>query len=291
MNMFKHIIIFVLMLLAYGLTANAQNTMVTPIEGTTHSYTCDGITEGVNYEFYITANADGTGLYDDGLTVEFDIISSTDGTIGVDGLASTDIQWNVGASDHIYYLWLEATIPGGCSNNISLEITPQVNAFDLLSENIPVTNTTSCPDLAASSGFDIFGTSTGTTVLTFSVKRENGTDNTITPISGDTYDWSFIPQLTVDPNLGLANYIITIEGNISGLVPVDANGRYTISGFDDEVIVSVSIENAPGENREVNFKVTEQRENNTNLLDSDPTNDNVTHTIEVMPVIGGMGGA
>lgn len=278
------------MLLALGLTANAQNTKITPFEGSTHTYTCNGITEGANYEFYIAANANGTGRYDDGLTSEFDILSNTLGTIAADGLASVEIQWNFGASDFIYYLRLVATMPGGCSNSIYLEIVPTVNAFDLLSENIPETNTISCPDISENNGFDVYGTSAGTTVLAFSVKRENGTDNKQTPIVGDTYDWSFIPVLTVDPSLGLSNYIITIEGLNSGIVTEDASGRYTISGLDNEVVVSVSIQNAPGETREVTFKVTEQKEHDTNLLDTDPTNDSVTHTIEVMPVISGMGG-
>lgn len=287
----KHIIIVVLTLLTLGLTANAQSTALNPFEGATHSYTWSGMAEGLEYNFYMTANVDGSGVLNDDLTGEFEIFNKT-GTVGANGKASTQIEWSTGASDHIYYFWLQATIPGGCSNYRSVEITPQANLFDLLSENVPVTNTISCPATASEDGFNPNAESyhAGATVLQFKIKREYGTDNTLTATAGDTYDWSFIPQLMVDPDLGLTNVIITIEGANSGVVPADGSNRYTINGLDDEVTVTVSIQNAPGYDLDVALNVTGQQEHNTNLSDSDPTNDNVTHTIQVMPVINGMGG-
>jgi len=287
----KQFIIVVLMLLTSVFAAKAQSTALNPYEGATHSYTWSGLPQGLDYTFYITANADGSGLYDDGLTGEFDILNNT-GTVGVDGKASTEISWNVGASANIYYFWLEGSFPGGCSNRRYVRVTPQVNQFDLLSENIPVTNTVSCPATAAEDGFnpnsDAY--SAGATVLQFKVSRANGTDNTLTAMAGDTYDWSFIPQLAVDPDLGLSNVIITVEGTNSGTVLADGSNRYTISGEDDEVMVTVSIQNAPGYDLDVTLSITSVKEHNTNLSDSDPSNDNVTHTIQVMPVINGMGG-
>jgi len=288
----KHIIILVITLATLGLTANAQSTATRPYEGALQTYTCNGISVGAGYTFYMAANANGSGIYDDGLTGEFDIVSAT-GTVGDDGLASTPIQWNNGASTHIYYLFLQATFPGGCSNHISIQITPQVNQFDLLSENIPVTNTRSCPALSESDGFNPLASTynAGKTTLHFVVKREYGTDNKLTAALGDTYDWSFIPQLVVDPNLlGLSNVIISIEGTSSGVIMADVDNRYTVKGFDNEVDVTVSIENAPGTIRDVTLQVTMGAENNSNLSDSDPSNNNVQHTIQIMPVIGGMGG-
>lgn len=259
----------------------------------THTYTVNGLQEGVNYAYYITANVDGTGLYDDGATGEFDFITSPTGTLGVgDNAASVDIKWNIGASLHIYQLWLEVTIPGGCSNKIRAQVAPQIG-FDLLSENMPVGNTTSCPAISESDGFNPLATAynAGSSTLRFKVKREFGNDNTGTPAPGDTYDWSFIPVLVVDPNLlGLSNVIISIEGTTSGVITADAGNRYTVNGFDDEVIVTVSIENAPGTIRDVTLQVTLGVESTTNLSDSNPSNNNVTHTIHVMPLIGGMGG-
>jgi len=190
-------------------------------------------------------------------------------------------------------LWMEATLPGGCSNHINIQITPQASHFDLSAENVPVGNTTSCPSVSETDGFNPLASAynAGSTTLHFKVKRENGTDNTGTPAPGDTYDWSFIPQLVVDPAIaGLSNAIISIEGTTSGVITADAGNRYTVSGFDDEVIVTVSVQNAPGTIRNVMLQVTLGAEDTTNLSDSNPANDNATHTITVMPVIDGIGG-
>jgi hypothetical protein len=290
---FRHIIGVVLLLLAVSYTARAQSTALRPYEGADHSYIFSGLVEGLNYEFYITANADGTGLYDDGSTGEFDFLTSPTGTIGAEeSAASVQIGWNSGASLNIYYLWLELTGTNGCSNRRYVEIVPQVNAFDLLSENIPDTNTESCPSTDTDDGFDPFDpvNYTGSTTLHFLVKRENGTVDNVSPEPGDTYDWSFIPTLEVDPGLGLTSKIESITGTSSGEISPDIDGRYTVNGLDDEVIVTVSVENGPGYDRDVTLAVTQQSEERTNLSDSEPSNDEVTHTILVMPIIDGMGG-
>jgi len=282
MTQFKHIIVLVLLLLTFGFTAKAQSTPFSPYEGATHTYTCNGLAEGLDYVYYITANADGSGLYDDGATGEFDFETIPTGHLGVgESAASVDIGWNNGASLHIYYLWLAVTIPGGCSNNIRVQITPQVNIFDLLSENVPATNTRSCPSINSADGFNPLASSydAGFTNLQFLVKKENSNRN-----------WSFIPSLVVNPDLALGKFIITVTGTNSGSITPDGANRYTVLASDADVTVTVSIENAPGYTRDVTLQVTGQREEQTNLPDGDPTNDNVTHTIEVIPVINGMGG-
>jgi hypothetical protein len=292
MTQYKHIIVLVLLLLTLGFSAKAQGTPRFPNVGTTQTYTVNGIAGGVSYEFYITASIGGVRL-DDSATGEFDFIGSPSGTFGVgDNAASAQIAWNIGASEHIYYVCLQVTGSTGCSNSINLEVSPQPG-FDLLSENVPVGNTTSCPAISESDGFNPLATAynAGSSKLLFKVKREFGTDNTGTPATGDTYDWSFIPVLEVDPTiLGLSNIIISIEGTNSGVITADAGNRYTVNGFDDEVIVTVSIDNAPGTIRDVTMQVTLGVESTTNLSDSNPSNNNVTHTIHVMPLIGGMGG-
>jgi hypothetical protein len=282
MTQLKHIIVFVLMLTVFGLAAKAQSTALRPYEGATHNYTVNGLAEGLDYAFYVTANADGNGLYDDGATGEFDFKTVPTGTIGVgENAASVDIGWNIGASLHIYYVWLEVTIPGGCSNKIHLEVAPQVNDFDLLSENIPVTNTRSCPSINTADGFNPLASNyeAGYTTLEFLVKKEYSNRN-----------WSFIPSLAVDPDLTLGKYIISVSGTNSGVIIPDSESRYSVLASDNDVKVTVSIENAPGYTRDVTLQITGQREEQTNLPDGDPSNDNVTHTIEVIPVIGGMGG-
>jgi VCBS repeat-containing protein len=282
MTQLRHIIVIMFLLTVFGLAAKAQSTPFNPYEGATHTYTVNGLAEGLDFNWFITANTDGSGLYDDATTGEFDFKTPSTGTIGVgESTASVDIQWNNGASLHIYQLWLEVTIPGGCSNNIRVQVTPQVNNFDVLSENSPADNTRSCPSINPSDGFNPEASNyhAGSTTLQFLVKMANGSRN-----------WSFIPQLVVAPDLSLGKFIVSVTGTNSGTITPDGSNRYTVLAADDEVTVTVSVENAPGYTRGVTLQVTGQREEQTNLPDSDPSNDNVTHTIEVMPLVNGMGG-
>ncbi|BBE17676.1 hypothetical protein AQPE_1833 [Aquipluma nitroreducens] len=243
------------------------------------------------YNFYITANADGSGYYDDGLTGEFDIINAK-GKVGVDGLASTKIQWNSGASAHIYYVWLEATDNGGCTNRINIQITPQINKFDLLSENIPVDNTMSCPAVASTDGFNPLASAydAGTTTLKFIVRRLNGTDNKQTALAGDTYDWSFQPVLSVNPAYNTGISIVSIVGVNSGKLTSDVNNLYLVKGTDSEVTVTVAVKNVPGVSQDVKLSIKNQSESRSNLLDSNSSNDSVQHRIEVLPVIDSLQG-
>ena len=286
MFQFKPFIILAIMLFAFGQAAQSQSTARRPYEGAMHAYTCNGISVGAVYNFYITANADGSGYYDDGLTGEFDIINAK-GKVGGDGLASTQIQWNAGASLHIYYVWLEATNNGGCSNKISIQVTPQINKFDLLSENIPVDNTMSCPAVASTDGFNPLAPAydAGTTLLKFIVRRVNGTDNKLTAQAGDTYNWSFQPVLSVDPAFSQGISIVSIVGVNSGKLVADVNNLYSVAGTDNEVTVTVAVKNVPGTSQDVKLTIKNQSESRSNLLDSNSANDTVKHRIEVLPVI------
>ena len=145
----KHIIITVIMLTAFWLLAKAQPSAVTPLEGGSYVYTCNGISEGADYNFFVSANADGTGVYDDGLTLEFDFIGNTTGVVGDDSLATTEILWNEGASLSNYHVWLEVSI-SGCSNSIRLDVTPQLN--NRFAE-FEITASTECFNTAGNSFF------------------------------------------------------------------------------------------------------------------------------------------
>jgi hypothetical protein len=287
----KHIIISFLLLFAFGQAARAQSSGRQPYEGALHAYSCNGISVGAGYDFYITANADGSGRYDDGLTGEFDIINGK-GIVGEDGLASTQIQWNIGASAHIYYMWMEASVSGGCSNYINIQISPQINRFDLMSENIPVDHTMSCPAVASTDGFNPLASAydAGSTALQFTVRRVYGTDNKQTAQAGDTHDWSFEPFLTIDPVYNTGISIVSVAGIQSGKLAADADQLYTVNGADNEVTVTVAIQNVPGVSQEVKLEIRNQGESNTNLPDSNSDNDQVKHRIEVMPVIEGLQG-
>jgi hypothetical protein len=291
MSQLKPFIILAIMLFAFGQAAQSQSTARQPYEGAMHTYTCNGISAGADYQFYITAYSSGGGYYDDGLTGEFDIINAK-GKVGGDGLASTQIQWNSGASSHIYYVWLEVSENGGCSNLINIQISPQINKFDMLSENIPVDNTMSCPAVASTDGFNPLAPAydAGTTMLKFIVRRVNGTDNKLTAQKGDTFDWSFQPVLSVDPAFSQGISIVSIVGVNSGKLVADASQLYTVNGTDNEVTVTVAVKNVPGISQDVKLMIKNQIENQSNLPDSNSANDTVKHRIEVMPLIEGLNG-
>lgn len=128
MSLIKHKIITVLLLIAFGLSATAQNSVLSPYEGATHSYGWKGLQGGTGYEFYITSNADGSGIYDDALTGEFDFLTSSSGMVGIgESNVAVDVTWNVGASLTNYYLWLKVTTHEGCSNFRYVSVSPQPN--------------------------------------------------------------------------------------------------------------------------------------------------------------------
>lgn len=279
---FKHIIIAVLLAAGFSLTANAQSSALHPFDGATHTYLWDGLQSGVDYEFYLTADASGSVVLDDGLNAQFDFLGNRTGKVGAgEFTASVPIRWNIGASVSTYYLWFKVTAPGGCSNFRYVGISPQLNRFDLLSENIPVDNTMSCPAVALTDGFNPLAASydAGTTTLKFIVRRENG-----------TYDWFFEPVLEVDPAYNLAISIVSIVGVNSGTLTADDGKLFTVNGTDNEVTVTVAIQNVPGVSQDVKLSIKNQGESRTNLPDSDASNDVVEHRIEVMPLIEGLQG-
>lgn len=293
MTHIKHIILSVFWIAGLSLTIQAQSSALFPYEGATHTYQWSGLQKGLNYEFYFTADASGKVVLDDSSTGEFDFISINSGLVSNDGsTASVPVKWNAGASLNAYYLWIKATIPGGCSNYRYVEIQPQLNAFDLLSENIPVDHTMSCPSAASTDGFNAIASTydAGSTTLKFVIRRVNGTDNKQTPVTDDSYDWAFEPVLAIDPSHNLGISIISVVGIHSGNLVADSNKLYTVNGADDEVTVTVAIKNMPGTIQEVSLKIRNQFEVHTNLSDSNEANDVVKHRIDIMPVINDLQG-
>lgn len=293
MTYFKHIISSVLMVAGLGLATYAQSSALFPYEGAVHTYQWSGLQQGLDYEFYFTADASGNVVLDDSSTGEFDFISGYSGTITEDGsTASVPVKWKTGASLQAYYLWIKATIPGGCSNYRYVKIQPQLNAFDLVSENIPVDHTISCPSVAATDGFNAIASTydAGSTTLKFVIRRVNGTDNKLTPQPDDSFDWSFEPVLAIDPSNNLGISIVSVVGVNSGNLVADSNKLYTVNGADDQVTVTVAIKNMPGTVQDVSLKIRNQIESHTNLLDSNDANDVVKHRIDIMPVINGLQG-
>jgi|GEM_PF-2255848 len=136
-------IAFVLLLSVFSTGTNAQNLSLVPIEGSLHSYTCNGVTEGSNYVFNVVANNGGQ-------PGDFDFIGSNSGIIGNDGIATTQIQWNTGSSLNTYKVWLDVEY-NGCSNRIYIGVSPQPNNRSI---GFGVTASTACFNLT-NNGFTI----------------------------------------------------------------------------------------------------------------------------------------
>lgn len=132
MTDYKQFIILVLLVTSFGMFTNAQSTVTNPYEESIHTYACNGISVGADYNFYINYgnNFDG-GV----LTGDFDFIGDISGVVGSDGIASTQIKWNIGSSVNQYDVWLEVTT-SGCSNKIFIGVSPQPNnrtiEFDIM---------------------------------------------------------------------------------------------------------------------------------------------------------------
>lgn len=133
--------VFLLGVLSTGI--NAQNLSLVPVEGSLHSYTCNGVTEGCNYTFNVVAD-------NGGLPGDFDFIGSNSGIIGNDGIATTQIQWNTGSSLNTYKVWLDVEL-NGCSNRIYIGVSPQPNNRSI---GFGLTASTECFNLT-NNGFTI----------------------------------------------------------------------------------------------------------------------------------------
>lgn len=119
MSRLIHFIIAVLLMLAFGRQAAAQQLSLVPVEGSIHSYSCNGIDEGSSYQFYIV---DMSGNQAAG----YDYIGVNSGIVGNNGIANLTVHWKEGAAQTRYTLWLEVA-KDGCSNQINLAVSPQPN--------------------------------------------------------------------------------------------------------------------------------------------------------------------
>lgn len=129
-------IVFVLLLSAFSTGIMAQNLSLVPVEGSLHSYTCNGVTKGCNYVFNVVADNGGQ-------PGDFGFIGSNSGIIGNDGIATTQIQWNTGSSLNSYKVWLDVE-QNGCSNRIYIGVSPQPNNRSI---GFGLTSSTECFNL------------------------------------------------------------------------------------------------------------------------------------------------
>lgn len=277
MTHLKALYVLVILLCVISFEGMAQSSPAHPYEGATHTYVVNGLTPGTDYFFYVSANEDGSGVLDDGSTFEFDFLSNAYGNVETgQNTASLPVAWNNGAAEHAYYLWIELTNPGGCSTKRGLKILPQANMFDLLSENLPVDHTESCPAISEADGFNPLASDyeAGTTTLKFKVRREGGNRG-----------WMFEPIVKIDPSWNLDISVLSVVSATVGELEANASNVYTVPATDDEVIVNVAVRNYEGTEQVVTLEVVNQQEEQTNLNDSNPLNDKIEHRLLVMPVV------
>jgi hypothetical protein len=277
MPLLKKKIVFIGTFCALAIWAGAQSTPTHPYEGATHTYVLNGLTPGVEYDFFMTSHVDGIGVLDPNMVNEFDFLTCPNGKVGAgESTAKLPVKWRYGASFRAYYLWVTLTPPTGCSTSRRLEILPQPNAFDLLSENIPVDNTESCPSIAKADGFNPLADeySAGTSTVKFKVRREGG-----------NRAWSFDPKVFIEPTWNADVAIVHIVAVNAGIIESNESNIYTVPATDDEVIVTVAVRNYEGIEQIVTLAVKNQQEENTRLGDSNYENDHIQHRITVMPVI------
>lgn len=261
---------------------SAQSTAIAPYDGATHTYTFDGIDDGREFEFFVTQTPDfsATRIPDFGT-----FTTSATGTVAGAGAAVT-IQWATDASAVTKYatgvfvfVKIHETTAGTdiCENYKAVKVIPVPNAFNILLAD-EVTSP-SCPTLV--NGFnpvvapaDTYNA--GKTTLTYRVER-----------TGSPNDWSFDFDIS---RTGTGNFTYTAGAAVTGdqtstLTGIAVNTITT--NFIDIVIV---VDNMPGEKPTFTIDVTSAQDFVTKVSPlTYPTA--VTHTINIMPTIGGFTGS
>ncbi len=276
--------------------ASAQSTAIAPYDGATHTYTFDGITNGLDYEFYVSTNSNG--ISQAGLITNYGILvndANTDGVATYTELGgvvtgnqvSVDITWDLtaaakyGATGSVQtgvYLFVrvfdtsDATV---CENYKSVMITPTTNAFNVTLADAGTSP--SCPDL--NNGFIPLESSynLGKTTLTFEINR-----------SGSTNDWTFDFDIT---QVGTGAFTYSVEGGsaVAGITGATTNvpvNNYTASN----ATIVIVVDNVTNESPVFTLEVKNAADDVTSVIPvAMPVA--VGHTISTMPAIGSFTGS
>ncbi|MCY1635870.1 hypothetical protein [Marinifilum sp. D737] len=269
----------ILMISSQVFAQNADGEKLRPFVGNTYTYTFSGITDGLDYEFYISTSNIGIGAVNAGLTGY--ITSSTTGTVGTDtpsGTAVATVEWPTTATVNTeVYLFVKISGTGVCENYNAVGITPINNNFTLQLADSDLDGT-SCPDLTglqavvAPTTNPAYVYNAGKSTLTFTFEKA-GNDN----------DWDLDFNIV---QVGSGDYTYTFNGSD---VDVTTNNGTTSVSVDDlsgnTKTLTIVVNNVPGEIPTFTITPTSVVDALTNVT---PENlpSAVTHTIEKMPVIG-----
>lgn len=262
----------IMMISSQTFAQNNPGEKLQPYVGGTYTYTFDGVTDGLTYDFYISANSTsngGKGTVDTGLTAN---LSSAAGTVS-GGKAVTNITWPAATSVGVeVFLFVKISGVGVCENYNAVGITPVANTFTLaLADDI---TSPSCPDLTGLNALVAPTNSynAGTTQLTFTFTK-----------AGNTNNWNAGFDIV---QVGSGDYTYTFNGATSALV-TGGNDTTVVSetGLTNNTqIVTIIVNNVPGETPSFTIHPTSAVDAVTNVSPILPSDK--THVITPMPVIG-----
>ncbi|MCZ4694435.1 hypothetical protein DWB61_03955 [Ancylomarina euxinus] len=294
----KKILILTMLCLGFvGFSAKSfaqSSTALAPFNDATHTYQFKGITEGREFQFYLSPTInelDPTNEVSDFGT----FVTSATGSVDNTGIASVKIKWAPGAST-IYgasgtngvYLYVKIYETGTdpaelaiCENYKAVKVIPVANAFNVTLADL---NDPSCPELDPTKDFQPIvtvasdpaqtnsGYNAGKSTIQFEVGRVN-TSN----------DWNFTFDLTTT-NAG--NFTYSVNG-------VNGTQASTLTGIDagtintDKVTIEIVLENQQGQTPEFGITIKSAKDLVTlaeaiaaNLPGLDK------HTVKEMPAIG-----
>jgi len=281
-----------------------SSTPLKPYDGATHGYTFDGMTDGYKYQFYLTTNPQEK---DNTVTapVTSGILTGAIGTVGDAGTgkATVSINWNIAASDTynsgnpIYLflkVWDETPATKVCENYKAVKITPVANTFNVFVDDVTASGIPeSCPELNFAKDFqpiivDLEGNNTtaynaGYSEVSFKISR-----------AGTANAWDF--NFTI-ANATTANYTYTISGDTSGDLLVgtgdQANATKDVAAAAGDAFVTITLKvpNVESVNPDFSFTINSASDHVSKATDSDNSDDQVTHMINILPAIGGFTGS
>jgi len=285
-------------LVSFASELSAQSTAIAPYDGATHTYTFDGITDGLDYEFYVSTNPNG--IAQAGLITNFGILVNDANTDGVathtelggvvtGNEVSVDITWDLTAAAkygisgsvqtgvYLFVRVFDASDATVCENYKSVMITPKTNAFDVTLADVDALTNPSCPDL--NNDFNPLESSynLGKTTLTFEIDR-----------SGSTNNWSFDFDIT-QVGTGAFTYSVegapAVSGTTGGTINVPVN-NYTANN----ATIVIVVDNVTNESPVFTLEVKNAADDVTSVIPvAMPAS--VGHTISTMPAIGSFTGS
>ncbi|WP_461631107.1 hypothetical protein [Labilibaculum euxinus] len=262
----------IMMISSQTFAQNNPGEKLKPYVGGTYTYTFDGITDGLTYEFYISSlstSGGGKGTVDTGLTGY--ITSGLTGTVSGNKAVAT-IAWPAATTTGTeVYLFVKISGAGVCENYNAVGITPIANSFTLaLIDDIA---SPSCPDLtglnAVVAPTDTYNA--GTTTLTYTFTKA-GNDN----------DWNAGFDIV---QVGSGDYTYTFNGTSASVTGNNATTAVSATGLTNNTqVVTIVVNNVPGETPSFKIHPTSAVDVVTSVSPTLPGD--VTHIITPMPVIG-----